>query len=537
MSDSTIILTGFMGAGKSTVGRILAELSGREFVDTDAWIENQAGRPINRIFAEDGEAHFRQLERLAAHEFAGREGLVIATGGRLMLDSTNAALLAGGAHVFCLHASPGTILSRLTNSASVRPLIAGDDAGQRIQDLLVERAAAYARFTPIDTDRQEPEQVARLIQETLPAHPIPIPVTLLVTHPAGQYEVIVGYHILSRWRALSGATAPAVIISDSNVGPLHAANAEAAAPLVTMPPGEEHKNLDTVRRLYDQLLHAGLDRSGIVLALGGGVVGDVAGFVAATYLRGLPLIQAPTSLLAMVDAAVGGKTGVDLPQGKNLVGAFKQPELVIVDLALLATLPAVEFAAGMAEVVKSGLIAAPTLFARLETESWNERDIRADAGMRQLQELVAGAIRVKRDIVQDDPYEKGNRALLNLGHTFAHAIEQASRYQLRHGEAVAVGLIAAANLSTRLGFCSPELQPRIAQVLARCNLPVSIPADLSPETLLAAMQTDKKRAAGRLHFVLLRDIGDAFLCGDVERDAVLAMLSELSKSRRYPPSP
>jgi 3-dehydroquinate synthase len=311
------------------------------------------------------------------------------------------------------------------------------------------------------------------------------------------------------------------------VGPLHAATVNADAPLIAMSAGEEHKNLDTVRGLYEQLLRAGLDRSGVVLALGGGVVGDVAGYVAASYLRGVSLIQAPTSLLAMVDASVGGKTGVDLPQGKNLVGAFKQPEMVIVDLALLSTLPAVEFAAGMAEVVKSGLIAAPALFGQLEQESWSERDIRSDAGMRQLQELVTGAIRVKRDVVQDDPYEKGRRALLNLGHTFAHAIEQVSRYQVRHGEAVAMGLSATANLSACLGFCAPELQSRIDRVLARCNLPVSIPADLAPEALLAAMQTDKKRAEGRIHFVLMRDIGDVFLQGDVPREAVLATLHEL----------
>lgn len=528
MSKSTIILTGFMGTGKSTVGQMLADLSGRDFIDTDAWIEEQVGRTISRIFAESGEAHFRQLEQQASREFAGREGLVISTGGRLMLDPANAALLAEGAHVFCLHASSATILRRLENSAERRPLIAGDNAEQRVQHLLVQRAAAYARFTPIKTENQEPVEIARIILAALPEYPIPIPMTLPVTHPTGHYDVVIGYNILSRWRALAGNSAPAVIISDSNVGPLYAATVAADAPVITMPAGEKHKNLDTVRELYDQMLEAGLDRSGVVLALGGGVVGDVAGFVAATYLRGLPLIQAPTSLLAMVDASVGGKTGVDLLQGKNLVGAFKQPELVIADLTLLSTLPAVEFAAGMAEVVKSGLIGAPALFAQLELESWIERDIRSDAGMRELQELVAGSIRVKRDIVQDDPFEKGRRALLNLGHTFAHAVEQVSRFQVRHGEAVGMGLVAAADLSARLGFCAPDLRSRIVRVLARSHLPTTIPAELGPEALLAAMQTDKKRAGGRLRFVLLRDIGDVFLQGDVPREAVLATLYELA---------
>jgi 3-dehydroquinate synthase len=348
-----------------------------------------------------------------------------------------------------------------------------------------------------------------------------------VTHPTGQYQVLVGADLLPNLAKLAQIQGPIALITDSHVGPLHASRLDQVTCTVTIPAGEPHKTLATVQTIYDQLLAAGIDRQATIVALGGGVVGDVAGFVAATYLRGVDFVQCPTSLLAMVDASVGGKTGVDLPQGKNLVGAFKQPTAVLADVTTLQTLPPEEFAAGMAEVVKHGLISNPTLFARLETDDWK---LTSRASIADLQSLVAIAIEVKRDVVQEDPFEQGRRATLNLGHTFGHAVEQVSGYRVRHGEGVAMGLVAAANLSARLEYCDPALQGRIETVLRSQGLPTRIPANFDPASIYQAMFSDKKKAAGKLRFILLRDVGEVFLTGDVVAQAVLATLTAVQSA-------
>lgn len=282
-----------------------------------------------------------------------------------------------------------------------------------------------------------------------------------------------------------------------------------------MAEGEQYKTLATVARLYEVFAAGGLDRTGTVLALGGGVVGDTAGFAAATYMRGVRLIQMPTSLLAMVDSSVGGKVGVDLPQGKNLVGAFKQPDLVLIDPEVLRTLPDREWRCGLAEVIKHGLLADEKLL---------------DPGLlqrgHQTSELIHRAIRVKVEIVQQDPYEQGIRAHLNLGHTFAHAIELVSGYNWLHGEAVAVGLLAAARLSHTLGLSDRALPAEVEALLSAVGLPRRL-GWLDPGALYDAMSTDKKRRGGRLRFVLLRDIGKPVIVEDVARSDVLGVLESL----------
>lgn len=348
------------------------------------------------------------------------------------------------------------------------------------------------------------------------------PMRLPVTHPTGQYDVLVGADLLPNLAEIAQIRGPIMLITDSNVGPLHASRCQDVACVVTIPAGEKHKTLATVQTIYDQLLAAGIDRQATIVALGGGVVGDVAGFVAATYLRGVDFVQCPTSLLAMVDASVGGKTGVDLPQGKNLVGAFKQPTAVLADITTLQTLPSEEFAAGMAEVVKHGLIGNPDLFAQLETGDWR---LVAQSPVANLQSLVATAIEVKRDVVQEDPFEHGRRATLNLGHTFGHAVEQVSGYRVRHGEGVAMGLVAAANLSARLEFCDPALQGRIEAVLQAQNLPTRIPPQFDATAIYQAMFSDKKKADGKLRFILLEGVGETFVTGDVAETAVLAAIT------------
>lgn len=526
MEEGSIVLTGFMGTGKSTTGRLLAARTGRRFIDTDEWIELRAGKSVAAIFAEEGATAFRQREAEIARELAGRPGLVIATGGRLMLDEENAAALGRNNLVLCFSASPETIVTRVLADGARRPLLEVPDPAGRIAELLAERAAGYGQYPQIETDGRTPAEVVTEIMARYELSELPTtlpPQQLPVSHPGGRYEVVVGGNLLSRMGVLAGLEEGAIaVITDENVGPLYADRLEDVDGVFTIPAGEQHKTLDTVRNLYEQLLAAEIDRGSSVVALGGGVVGDVAGFVAATYMRGVRLVQCPTSLLAMVDASVGGKTGVDLPQGKNLVGAFKQPAAVLADVSTLRTLPPAEFAAGMAEVVKHGLIGAPALLEAVEQGAGQPDELPA------LQQMIASAIEVKRDVVEEDPFEQGRRAILNLGHTFGHAIEQVSGYRVRHGEGVAMGLVAAANLSARLGLCAPALQGQIEKVLSRLYLPTRIPAGLESGTLMTAMGSDKKKARGQLRFILIRAVGDVFVSGNVAEEAVMETLEAVS---------
>lgn len=520
-----IILTGFMGTGKTTVGRLLAKQLGREFIDTDELIQARHGRSIPEIFLELGEAAFRQMEADIVKELAEREELVIATGGRLMLDPANVAALSQKGRVFCLVATPEEILARLRDDKEhPRPLLEVSNPGERIVELLQQRQKGYRRFPQVMTNDKQPTEVIRDLVNLIHSDPK----RFAIDHPAEPYDFVVGGGLLPFIRQLAGVDGQMVVITDSQVGELYAASCGAVDHVITLPTGRQYKTLGTVQIIYDQLLQLGFDRTGTIVSLGGSVMGDIAGFVAATYMRGVDFVQCPTSLLDMVDTSVGGKTALDLPQGKNLIGAFKQPTAVIADVATLQTLPAEEFASGMAEVIKHGLIADTDLLQKVENGNWRWERGTIPLPLSELQALVAQAIQIKIVIVQEDPYERGRRSILNLGHTFAHAIEQVSTYSIRHGEAVAMGLVAAVNLSARLGHCSPALQERIELALNKVGLPTRIPEHLSPASLLKAMDNDKKRLAGHLRFVLLREVGQAFVTDAVPDPAVLATLTDLN---------
>ncbi|MBI1278493.1 MAG: 3-dehydroquinate synthase [Anaerolineaceae bacterium] len=341
--------------------------------------------------------------------------------------------------------------------------------------------------------------------------------SIRVTAPGGAYDIHISKGILENINPYLPA-GKSVVITNTTLAPLYGkglVNRLPDAALAEMTDGEQYKTLDTVSKLYDALVDAGLDRSGTVIALGGGVVGDTAGFVAATYMRGVRLIQIPTSLLSMVDSSVGGKVGVDLPQGKNLVGAFKQPDCVLIDPEVLATLPEREWRCGMGEIIKHGLLADEGLLA---PELW-AKDRAA--------ELVRRAVQVKVDVVQQDPYEKGVRAHLNLGHTFAHAIERVSNYSWLHGEAVGVGLVAAARLSYALGLCNSELAEEVEDIVDKVGLPTRL-GSLDAENLFSAMGTDKKWQAGHSRFILLRGICQPVIVEDVPKAAVIQVLQELA---------
>ncbi len=274
--------------------------------------------------------------------------------------------------------------------------------------------------------------------------------------------------------------------------------------IIQIPDGEEHKNLAWLAFVYDRLIDAGIDRGGAVVALGGGVVGDLAGFAAATYLRGVACVQVPTTLLAQIDASIGGKTGINHAAGKNLLGAFKQPRFVLADVDCLRTLPRREFVAGLAEVIKTGAILDPELFALLEAE--------LPAILRQDRELMVRIVRascqLKALVVSEDETEGGYRAILNFGHTIGHAIENLTDYTtFLHGEAVAMGMVAAARVSHRLGFCDADTVGRLTRLIERCGLPVEIPGDLGREAIAVAMRTDKKALSGSIKFICLESIG------------------------------
>ena len=340
---------------------------------------------------------------------------------------------------------------------------------------------------------------------------------ITVTTPQSEYDIVIGRGILQAFDQYGASLQRGnlFVISNATVWSLLSGRFDGMIEqdrVALMQDGEAYKNLDTVRQLYSDSIAAGVDRGTTILAVGGGVVGDTAGFVAATYMRGIPLVQIPTTLLSMVDSSVGSKVGVDMAQGKNIVGAFKSPEVVLIDPDVLDTLPDIEVRCGYAEVVKHGLIADKGLL----DASLYRRD--------GFDDLIERAVRVKVNIVQQDPFEAGVRAYLNLGHTFAHAIERVTHYSVRHGMAVAIGLMAAARLSHRLSLADSSVVDTTHELLQQLDLPVSI-GQLDPELIYGAMKTDKKWVQGRSRFVLLEGIGRPTIVQDVPAEDVIAVLN------------
>jgi len=522
-----IVFTGFMGTGKTTVGKVLAEKLKREFIDTDKLIEERQGLTIPQIFDKLGEPAFRKMEADIAKELGEREGLVISTGGRLMLDPSNVEALSAKGRVFCLVATPQEILSRLeSDKDNRRPLLDVPNPSEQIVELLQKRKRGYQRFLKLATDSAHPyditDNLLSFMHKSQEQFAIDTP-----THP---YEFIVGNGILPFTRQLAGTDGMLLVITDTTVGKIYSQSCGSVDHVITIPDSRQQKTLTTVQTIYDQLLEVGFDRAGTIVALGGSVVGDIAGFVAATFMRGVNLVQCPTSLLAMADTSIGGKNSIDLPQGKNLIGSFKQPSLVLADVATLMTLPAEELISGMAEVIKHGLLADIDLFEKVEQGDWPLKTDSLHSSHSEIQKLVAQAIQVKISYVQKDPFDEGIRKQLNMGHTFAHAIEKVSKNAIRHGEAVAMGLAAATDLSVRLGYCDYNLKDRIDLVLNKVGLPNRIPTNLLPQSILDAMSRDKKRLAQSNRLVLPVKVGEVFVADDIKNDDILKTLQAISGS-------
>ena len=497
-----VVLSGIMGSGKSTTGALLAARIGFSFLDLDAEIERREDSTVREIFASRGETAFRALEHTVLLELLA-DGVprVLALGGFTLGDRTVRHRILDRAIVVTLAADAAALAARLEGD-DTRPLLAGTDKATRLATLLADRAAVYAEcHLCVDTTDRPPEDVAEEIAKHLADQRIVVPLR----------ERSYGIHFVDDApTALIDAVvrlAPSslVVVTDSNVmrhrrGPLDALLDAVLVPrsVVTLAPGESTKNLGSISTIWDAALGARVDRDALVVGYGGGVVGDMAGFAAATLLRGVRVLQVPTTVLAMVDSSVGGKTGIDHALGKNLIGAFWQPSAVVVDVAHTITLPPRERLAGLAEIVKIAVTHDSALFAKLERHADALR-----AGDRPaLLDVVQHGVAIKARVVRDDEHEQGERALLNLGHTLGHALEIEGNYKrFLHGEAVALGLVYELAAAARLGLAPLEVAARATSLLVRLGLPTMVDAGLYRRSL-AHLSADKKRR-GR-HLVLSR---------------------------------
>ncbi len=565
LGPRSIVLVGMMGSGKTSTGRCLARRLGLEFVDADCEIEWAAKMPIDEIFARHGEAYFRDGERRVMARLLSGGPRVIATGGGAYINEQTRARISAGALSIWLKADID-VLWRRVRRRSHRPLLKTADPEGTLRGLVAQRYPVYGRADVTVVSRDGPHEA--VVDDALAAlefhmrfsPDIPPPATIrkdsmqtaafapppamaaahriAVDLPDHPYDILIGPSLLAEAGQAIGRLAPGAacaIVSDDTVAghylPALLASLDAAGirhASVVVRPGEGSKCYATFESVCDAILAAKLERGDVVVALGGGVVGDLAGFAAASVRRGMRFVQIPTSLLAQVDSSVGGKTGINSSHGKNLVGAFHQPSLVLADADVLRTLDPREFAAGYAELVKVGLIGDAAFFAWLDTH----RD-EVFAGGPARAEAVARACAAKAGVVARDEREQGERALLNFGHTFGHAFERLTGYdgtRLIHGEGVAIGMASAFRFSRSLGLCRADDVARVEAHLASAGLPVhaaAIPgARVEADAVLDAMRQDKKVERGALTFVLAKGIGHAFVAKGIGAEEVLSFLKE-----------
>ncbi|TAJ20893.1 MAG: 3-dehydroquinate synthase [Dehalococcoidia bacterium] len=547
-----IVLVGLSGVGKSTVGRLLAQRLGWTYVDTDDLVTAREGKTPAEIITTRGEPAFRDIESKVVAEAVRQESVVIATGGGAFQRGANRRALGERGLICFLDAMPTEIARRLQLDTTPRPLVDGD-LEANLARLDAERRPTYnhadvwvpVQGAPDQRDQTTETAVARILRAwatdgaTLIAKPRRLerlgldepargPAALVDTG-LQRYPIWVASGELrrlpDRLRQIGLDGRRVFLISDTSVIEAHGRTVAESLDTAgipgasyVIPAGEASKSQRTASELYAWLASERAERRDVILALGGGVVGDLAGYVAATYLRGMPVVQLPTSVLAMNDAAIGGKVAVDLPAGKNLVGAFHQPAAVISDIETLRTLPRRSYIEGFAEVIKHGLILDPALLGLLERESARIASPAPDLDL--VAEVVARSSRVKALIVSSDPEERGIRAILNYGHTTGHGIEQATGYtEYMHGEAVSVGMMAAGRIGVELGTMDQALLDRQADLLRAFGLPTAAPG-VNVTAVLDAMKRDKKVEQGRLRFVLLEGPGRAIVRGDVPEDLV-----------------
>ncbi|HXE44027.1 MAG TPA: bifunctional shikimate kinase/3-dehydroquinate synthase [Conexibacter sp.] len=506
-----LVFVGFMGAGKTTAARRLARTFGLDVVDADAVIAEHIGMPIDRCFAEQGEAAFRAIEAELVGELLERAdgGVYSLGGGALHAERIRDALRR---HItILLDVDVNEAWERAAGRG--RPL-ARDP--QEFRDLYVRRRPLYMAAADVVLPADERGRIDDALPSILALADARARAgdrirLLWATSASGDYPVFVGRGLLGA--ALSPVPGQGFLVTDDQVGPRYAERLGDLAARIEFPSGEQHKSLATAERVWIELADRGMTQSDHLVALGGGVVGDLAGFVAATYQRGVPFVQLPTTLVAQVDSAYGGKTGVDLPNGKNYVGAYHQPSSVVADVETLETLPREEAAAGYAEVLKTALIAGGDLWERVRRGDDPDPDV------------IFACARTKLAVVALDERDGGLRQVLNLGHTVGHAIETVTGYsRYRHGEAVGLGLLAALRLSGQ-----DALRTEVATLLAARGLPTQLDEGVDPDAILVATARDKKRRSGEaVPFVLLDAPGAARPGCQVEDGELRAAVRELS---------
>jgi shikimate kinase/3-dehydroquinate synthase len=544
LNGRSLVLVGMMGSGKTTVGRRLALRLGLPFVDVDQEIVEAAGMPIADIFARHGEAHFRDGERRVMARVLSGGPCVVATGGGAFMNEATRARVAESAVSVWLKADLDTLMRRVRKRPT-RPLLQTADPAATMQRLLTEREPIYAQAHVTVCSREASHET--VVEEVLSALEMHVRaheraprtderVDIGVELPARRYDIVIGDNLIREAGGLIAKVAPGAscaVVTDNNVAPHHLPKLQLSLDAagirhttISIAPGEASKSFATYERICDAILAARMERGDLVVALGGGVVGDVAGFAAATVRRGMRLVQIPTSLLAQVDSSVGGKTGINSLHGKNLIGAFHQPSLVIADTSVLATLSEREFRAGYAEVVKYGLIDDAEFFYWLESE-W--RNVFAGGPARR--HAIAKSCAAKAGFVIRDETEQGDRALLNLGHTFAHAFERLTDYdshRLVHGEAVALGIACAFRFSRARALCSGQDAERVARHLDAVGFRTHI-AEVpgwngDADAIVDAMLQDKKVQRGALTLILARGIGESFIARNVPATDVRSFL-------------
>lgn len=555
LGDRSLVLVGMMGAGKTSVGKRVAQRLRLPFADADHEIEAAAGMSIPEIFAQHGEAYFRDGERRVVARLLGEGPRVLATGGGAFMNPTTRQTIAARGVSIWLKADFDVLMRRVRRRSN-RPLLQNPDPEGTMRRLIEQRYPTYGLADVTVKSRDMPhEAVTDLVLAALAER---LGVTeedleramapqegevepgdrrrLRVALDRRAYDIVIGRDLIAAAGERIAELAPGsacAVVTDENVARLHLPALEASLDAagirharVVVPAGEASKSYERWAQVCDAVIAAKMERGDLVVALGGGVVGDLAGYAAATVRRGMRFVQIPTSLLAQVDSSVGGKTGINSPHGKNLIGAFHQPVLVLADTGALNTLPEREFRAGYAEVVKYGLIDDLAFFEWLERH-W--RDVFAGGPARA--EAIRRSCASKAAVVARDETEQGDRALLNLGHTFGHAFERLTKYdgaRLVHGEGVAIGMACAFRFSQALGLCSGQDVQRVEAHLKAVGLPTrmsDIPGwSASAGDVLEAMYQDKKVSRGKLTFILAHGIGKSFIAKGVEADDVEAFL-------------
>lgn len=526
-----------MGAGKTTVGRALAKRLGKKFIDSDHEIEARTGTSIPCIFEIEGEESFRRREAEVIRDLTARDGIVLATGGGAILDPQSRAYLKSRGTVVYLRASVSSILHRTSHDKN-RPLLQTADPRKKLEELTRQREPLYSEVADIviDTgrpnvyimvqtilnqlglgqqfpqDQEEQRQQEKIMASADGTSAALPPINLQVALGERSYPITIGQSLLSDL-SLLGRQIPGrrvAVVTNTTVAPLYlesfkksllAAGKDVIE--IILLDGEEEKNWASLMLVFDALLAQKCDRKTTLVALGGGVIGDLTGYAAASYMRGVPFVQVPTTLLAQVDSSVGGKTGINHPLGKNMIGAFYQPQAVIADIATLNTLPPRELSAGLAEVIKHGAIIDAGFFDWIEANIGKlmAKDPAA------LAHAIERSCQIKAEVVRQDEREGGLRAILNFGHTFGHAIEAGLGYgNWLHGEAVGCGMVMAADLSCRMGLIDTASKNRIAELVRAAGLPVVAP-DLGTARWLELMQIDKKNEDGQIKFILLKPLG------------------------------